>query len=604
MINSSPKREMDAAAVREAALPASSSSAPASISTTSIQAPSTSNCTSAAGTKRPAPSLLPAFEPLSSSPGLPRPVKRQNTGQAHLKYPTPVPTSSTGILSSSPPRPHSQSHHGLARSALGRAPLSSVPAVELPENGHLVAMGRSSNSSHFQLSANRLVSRVHIQARYIPAPSPLESNKIEVMCNGWNGLKLHCQGRTWELFKGDSFTSETEGTDLIVDVLDARVMIQWPKRSAATVESLANLSDSSWDDSPPRSQLRGNSLLQSSPLRRNTRITSPESPTPIGGSLASSQRLQALLPSVADAQDDGIQIYEDEPELPEPRRNNNDNNNTVDVGASMVTNATASFSSESSDIDDENEHHPNEENDPVVHSFGPFGANIAGRLASVSTKSPRRRPKPLGRPRQQPHHTSSNETLTTADLSSIPSSPIKEIKETVADSKPLASFPVADIKGPDEHVPSSRSSSPSSPCRPSAVPASTTTTPPPEEKDTPTPSIEVAPAVMNHVINQLAFSRLASTPLSTIMQNLPNEHKAGLNKDVLRITIEAAPCIGIIPRQGKDAAGKALESEYYYQPDQDRDLQRRTVVDAMRKPSLRNCRKQHKQYYWKRPKTP
>ncbi|KAG5992291.1 hypothetical protein E4U54_003693 [Claviceps lovelessii] len=595
MINSSPTRAVDAATSHEAALPAPASSTSSSSSTT--------------GTKRAAPSLLPAFEPLSSSPGLPRPLKRQNTGQAHLKYPTPVPTSSTGILSSSPPRPRL----ALARNAPGRAPLSAVPAVELPENGHLVAMGRSSNSSHFQLSANRLVSRVHVKARYIPAPSPLETNKIEVVCNGWNGLKLHCQGRTWELFKGDSFTSETEGTDLIVDVLDARVMIQWPKRGpVTTAESLANLSDSSWDDSPPRSQSRGHSLLQSSPLRRNTRITSPESPTPVGANLASSQRLQALLPpNVTAARDDGIHIYEDEPELPEPRRDSS-NGSMVDVGVSMMTNATASFSSELSDgdVDDENEHDPDEENDPIVHSFGPFGANIAGRLASVSTKSPRPL-KPLGRLKQhrRPHHASSSETLSAADLSPIPSSPIKESGSA---SESSASLPVAAVKGLSDRVPSSSSSSSSSSSkRPSAASASTATTVPEDEEtaaaaaaDMPTASIEVAPAVTNHVINQLAFSRLASTPLSTIMQNLPNEHKTGLTKDVLRATIEAAPCIGIIHRQGKDAAGKALESEYYYQPDQDHDIQRRSVVDAMRKPSLRNCRKQHKQYYWKRPKTP
>ncbi|KAG6016667.1 hypothetical protein E4U41_004395 [Claviceps citrina] len=545
---------------------------------------------SAAGTKRPAPSLLPPFEPLSSSPGLPRPLKRQNTGQAHLKYLTPVPTSSTGILSSSPPRPRP----GPSRSVSERAPLSALPAVELPENGHVVAMGRSSNSSHVQLSANRLVSRVHVKARYIPAPSPLETNKIEVVCNGWNGLKLHCQGRTWELLKGDSFTSETDGTDLIVDVLDARVMIQWPKRGApAPAESLANLSDSSWDDSPPRAQARGASLLQSSPLRRTTRITSPESPTPVGtGNLASSQRLQALIPAVVPAgREDGIQIYEDEPDLPEPRRDS-----AVDVGVSMVTNATASFSSEVSDGEDENEPDPDEENDPIVHSFGPFGANIAGRLASITTKSPKL---PLPRPqRRRPHNASSNETLSAADPPPVPSSPPakKSVVGHVPSSPPTASTLTPTHVGEEEEEEEEQQQQQQQQEQEQEEQQ--------EEAGTPTPSIEVAPAVINHVINQLAFSRLASTPLSTIMQNLPNEHKTGLTKDILRATMEAAPCIGTIPRQGKDAAGKALESEYYYQPEQDEDVQRRSVVDAMRKPSLRNCRKQHKQYFWKRPKTP
>jgi hypothetical protein len=88
------------------------------------------------------------------------------------------------------------------------------------------------------------------------------------------------------------------------------------------------------------------------------------------------------------------------------------------------------------------------------------------------------------------------------------------------------------------------------------------------------------------------------------MNNLPAELKGasatqsenrGLTKDDLRKILNATPCIGEIHREGKDAAGKPLESEYYYIPDEDTDVQRRaTVVDGLRKPSLRNCRKQHK----------
>ncbi|KAH7146326.1 hypothetical protein EDB81DRAFT_487806 [Dactylonectria macrodidyma] len=487
---------------------------------------------SLAGSKRGAPTLLPPFEPLSSSPGLPRPVKRQNTntcGRAHLKYPTPVPTSSTGILSSSPPQ----------TSALERVPLSAVPAVELSETGETLIMGRSSNSSHFQLSANRLVSRVHVKARYIAAANPLEPSKMEIVCNGWNGMKLHCQGRTWELFKDDSFTSETEGSEIMVNVQDARVLLQWPKRAA-------DLSDSSWDDSP-RLQTRA-SLLQSSPLRRGARIASPESPTPVN---SSSRRLQALLPGHRD----GIDIYEDEdePELPEPKRE------SVDPNVSMRTEATASFTSEPE------EHNPDEENDPIVHSFGPFGADISCRLASITTKSPKvfkgiKRPNPLV-------------SALAADLFAprqMPSNPPSPKKESVELESPLSSPPRMQSPTPELSV----------------------------------EPIQINPAVANHVMNQLAFSRLSSTPLSTIMQHLPAEQKEGLTKMNLRECIEATPCIGVIERQGKDAAGKLLESEYYYIPERDDDQQRRAAVDGLRKPSLRACRKQHKQYYWKRPKTP
>lgn len=519
---------------------------------------------SAAGTKRPAASLLPAFEPLSSSPALPRPMKRQNIGNnatAHLKYPTPVPTSSTGILSSSPLRARTN----LTRSASERMPLGALPFVELSENGQVLVMGRSSNSSHYQLSANRLVSRVHVQARYIRAASPLEPNKIEIVCNGWNGLKLHCQGRTWELFKGDSFTSETEGTEVMVDVQDARVMIQWPRRPGPT-DSAANLSDSSWDDSPPRSQTRvgGNGAggLQSSPLRRPARIHSPESPTP--AHFSSSQRLQALLPSPQEPSG-AIQIYEDDPE----QQDEGIDVGGVDVNTSMRTEATASFSSSLSELSDED---PDEENDPIVHSFGPFGADITARLASIATKSPRavkapRRPLP-----------SSTETLTEESEHSLPSDPPSPKADKVED-KDVGVHPSPEPAA-NENITAVKESTPAEQ---------------EEKRQLLLASTELDPAVANHVVNQLAFSRLSSTPLSTIMQNLPSEHKVGLQSDVLREVVEGTSCIGIIERQGKDAAGKALESEYYYVPDKDDDEQRRAaVVDGLRKPSLRNCRKQHK----------
>lgn len=473
------------------------------------------------------------------------PFKRQNTGnnsdddrQARLgrrQLPTPVPTSSTGIMSSSPPQ-----RPGLARSQSERAPLGTVASVELRENGEVLMMGRSSNSSHYQLSANRLVSRVHVKARYIPAANPLEPNKIEIICNGWNGLKLHCQGKTWELFKEDSFTSETEGSDIMIDVQDARVMIQWPKRSS---DALANLSDSSWDDSPRRTQGRGSVSLQSSPLRRQTRIQSPESPTPAHP--ASSQRLQALFPSPGD-DEPSIQIYEDaeEPELPEAK--------PLDPNASMRTDVTASFSS--SDLS-EPEDDPDEENDPVVHSFGPFGANLSGRLASIMAQSPRAGKSPHARPRKPK---SSKENVTPESLSAVMEDAevvVSEVSAEEEETKPVTK----------------------------------------EEEIAELPDIKINPVIANHVINQLAWSRLSSTPLSTIMQNLPAEAKLDLSKEVLRVTIEATPAIGIISRQGKDASGKALESEYYYIPEKDDDEHRRAVVvDGLRKPGLRSCRKQHK----------
>lgn len=561
-----------------------------------------------AGVKRPAPSLLPAFEPLSSSPGLPRLIKKPrgaagiNNQNAFTKYPTPVPTSSTGIMSSSPPgrvnaRPTMQRSLSTASE---RNPLRSVPCIELNENGEPVLMGRSSNSSHYQLSANRLISRVHVKARYVAATEPLELNKVEIVCCGWNGLKLHCQGRTWDLSKGDTFTSETENTELMVDVQDARVRIQWPKKDRS--EALAALSDSSWDS--PRSARNtrtivpnapGGSALQSSPLRRAARIASPESPTPAGVPVSGAS-LQALLSHHlgSDDEDDNvpaIQIYEDasgdEPELPKQSAN---------IDASFVTELADSFSSDLSDLqsDDEDNNdsqeadsYPDEENDPIVHSFGPFGANLANRMASISTSSPMIGRPPLSRIPSVDGSSTSRESGRIAEGDSI------HVRTTA--SRPSTPEGGSSKRIKLEHTPEGGRSAEGVGLGISVEP----------ESPVPVISSNVdIEAVRNHLINQLAFSRLSSSPLSTIMNNLPAEERRDLTRDGLRHIIENTSCVGVIKRQGKDAAGKVLESEYYYVSDKDSDMSRRSVVDGLRKPSLRNCRKQHKQYYWKKPKTP
>jgi len=497
-----------------------------------------------AGVKRPAPSLLPAFEPLSSSPGLPRPIKRQATSNAFLKYPTPVPTSSTGILSSSPPRVGPRA--GLQRtqsSVSERAPLSDVRSVELNENGETLLMGRSSNSSHYQLSANRLISRVHVKARYIAATDDLEPNKIEIICDGWNGLRLHCEGQTWELAKGDSFMSETEGAEIMLDVQDARVLLQWPRKDKDR-DTLGNLSDSSWDDSPRTiGRAVASALLHGSPLRRTTRITSPVSPSPANVS-GSNPAFDDLENGDGEAE---VQIYEDassdEQELPKLT-------DSADVDATFVAQPVEHPSSELSDPLSEEENDPDEENDPIVHSFGPFGANLSGRFASFSTFSPKL--PPVAR------YPSSGRAIST----------LEPLSEHSANASPKSAATAAAVAL-------------------AAAAASAPVTNPLNEAET--------AAVSNHVVNQLAFSRLSSTPLSTIMSKLPAENKKDLEKDQLRVIIESTACVGIIRRQGKDAAGKPLESEYYYIPEMDSDEQRRlAVTDGLRKPSLRSCRKQHK----------
>jgi hypothetical protein len=236
--------------------------------------------------------------------------------------------------------------------------------------------------------------------------------------------------------------------------------------------------------------------------------------------------------------DDGpVEIYEDasadekSPQQPKSR----------DFDASFMTQVAESFSSDLSEPHSDDENDLNE-NDPIAHSFGPFGASISSRLASFSTVTPKK---------------SRNSLANILESSPLPA------------PSPLGP---ADANSATAHGPSD------------ANPATLIGLAP-----------ETLSTITNHVINQLAFSRLSSTPLPTIMSNLPTEERKCVTKDQLRIIIESTPCVGIIRRQGKDAAGKPLESEYYYTPELDTDEHRRlAVTDGLRKPSLRNCRKQHK----------
>lgn len=487
------------------------------------------------------PSLLPAFEPLSSSP-FPRPpsAKRKYNEDSptypkqHLKYyPTPVPTSSTGILPSSSPQ---NVRPGLQRtiSTLSeRQPLGAVPTVDLPANGDIVRMGRSSNSSDYQLSANRLISRVHVQAAYYPPTASCPSGYIEVECLGWNGAKIHCKGRVFELSKGDTYTSENPEADIMLDVQDTRVMIAWPVIPR-------KLSWDSEDDISPTRRPAQDHFASSPPVIPR----SPVSQSPIR------QPVFTTGPTLP-AQPGPVQIFEDEDAqkdnsagagTPTPadvtfiRPSQSRSNSTPDVKA-LDEKASILSSFHADDFSD-----GDEENDPVIHSFGPFGENLLPRLASFSTatptqssiSAPRRRRTALAS--SSPQHGSSSDSLRFKD------SPIK-----------------------------------------------------------------------NHVINQLAYSRIHSQPLSAIHGNLPAELRAcvseekgsdgsgastpvpQLSKQDLKKLLDDIPCVGEIPRSGKDAAGQPLENEFYYVPEMDTDQARRdTVTGGMRGTGLRAVRKQHK----------
>lgn len=474
--------------------------------------------------KRPTTSLLPAFEPFSSSPALPRPLKRNRDAfDEHTTYPTPVPTSSTAILTSSPSRvTQSRVPPRTNSSTLSeRTPLGSLPSIQLHVDGKITRMGRSSASCDYQLSANRLISRVHVEACYKSTGSRLGREFVEITCTGWNGVKIHCKGQAYELKKGETFQTDVRDAEIMLDVHDSRVVVEWPPKPRLGAIS----SDEEEEEASPtkrqRVMLRHSTPPSPSPLQTRRRPASPISPSPA---------VQALLPSSpplppSRVHVETVEIYED----PEPAQETTELSESAQVSQTTqalsqnAQNTMISQNSLSSSTEDFSDN--DEENDPIIHSFGPFGANLLPRMASFTAgESP------------NPSHTNS--------------------------------------------VKSSRSSH-TEPLHPQQAPAN---------NQLPASDFDI----QGHIINQLAFSRLSSTPLSTILSHLPQEAGVLSLNDVRRV-VSATPCIGEVRREGKDAAGKPLESEFYYLPDLDEDDKRKeAVVMDLRKPGLRACRKQHK----------
>lgn len=398
-------------------------------------------------------------------------------------------------------------------------------------------MGRSSNSSHYQLSTNKLISRVHVSAVYI-ASDPPAPKKVQVECKGWNGVKVHCQGRAWELMKGDTFTSETEDADIMVDVQDARVLLTWPKHeNKISTPTDSDSAYSTWDseNSPQRNATATarHRPLDTSPLRQQHRLQSPVSPSP------AVQAVHAQ-PSGHFTSDPPIpvpvQVYEDEPS--DDDKDKQPAGNTQATQSTQVASQPFALLGESPNpngFSDDND----EENDPIISSFGPYGANLGARMESFTTNAaPDRRP-----------------------LNPLKESSISPQRSSLAGISPKR-------RRHNAHR---------------------------DVSDSLNREVEPGEAITHHVINQLAYSRVQSTPLSTLMQNLPaNLKDASLTDDILKAILDGTRCIGTVEREGKDAAGKRLESEYYYIPEADVDGSRRQLVEGMGGRGLRNCRKSHK----------
>jgi hypothetical protein len=421
----------------------------------------------------------------------------------------------------------------LKRTLSERAVLCDVPTVTIPNNGQPLLLGRSSGSCSYQLPYNRLISRVHVSVTYEQPDESNASGSVRIECLGWNGCNVHCSGRVYDLVKGDVYETNQPVAEIILDVQDTRVILAWP----SSVRDTSIHSDSSWSEASPSRRSRiGANVFASSPPALHPRSPVSPSPAPIS---------RALFGVTAqDGPNWAVKVYEDPASdnadaLDSPSKNHS---HDTEPRADITEPLNQSFASSTNDLSD----NENEENDPIIHSFGPLGSNILSRFNSFAATSPEVKRR-------------------------------KVLKEA----------------------------SPSPQRHPSASPRKFNPSPRKPLRDSP---------VRNHVINQLAFSRVHAIPVSTILGNLPsglkeiptqdtpspnkdsNKEKAvALTHDLLREILHSIPCVGEIAREGKDAAGKPLENEFYYLPEMDdNQMRREAVTNGRGGTGLRAVRKNHK----------
>jgi hypothetical protein len=561
------------------------------------------------------PSLLPAFEPLSSSP-LPGPSKTaSNPAGRHEHdpfYPTPVPTSETGLLSSSP---HRGSRPGMMPRTVSelskRAPLAEVPELEVPSDGHEVLLGRSALSADFQFSTSTLVSRVHIKVLYKSASPDGPWGKIVVTCLGWNGAYVHYSGEARKIEKNESFTAVDPLKDIMVDVCDSRVFILWPSK----IRDAARIDD---DTVECASESGGSSptIVRNSSLTDNPFVSSPPASPPFANAsieMVNDENDPNALPLQASATAP-VQVYEDSEE-PELRPLPLSSSTRSDLGKRKRSPIAKQppLLSEEGDSDVEHLEHEgesdeedsgdeagnsNEENDPTVFSFGPAGFNITNRFASFSATESlaaamNSQPSKSSRPGALSRQISAFSDSSSSDLSSVAENMATDHSRSPANNL--------------EHGRPTTPTNKSKPVFKTPTPTSSRSHRPQASPIRRSPSLHVPESpIRNHVVNQLAYSRLHSMPLSAIFGNLPTDMKTpsslaadkaghGLTSDKLRVILHNIPCVGEIMRSGKDAAGKTLEDEYYYVAEMDSDEMRRQAVQgSIGGTGLRAARRSHK----------
>lgn len=455
------------------------------------------------------------------------------------------------------------------RSDSARSPLSSVALVRLPRSGQEILIGRSSQSCDVALSSkNKHVSRVHAKLAY-----DRSENALLVRCLGWNGLSVmvpvysSSDDTTPQALAKRGYPIAASQEELFLAKNQSLVVEYVPgitidvRGERALVDVVDEESNDETEDEIDKGHEGSHSATPFELFHDGDDIAAEGSElgTPATGTEASKE---SQYPKV------------DEP----PASNLHDKEPKT---AESITAEDGSLVKGSSKMDTR-----------------PLGSTKVNLEAQASSPTPNDQTAEHSRiavpPEVEPAKTGVKRPEADGDM---------EAKNTLGrerQSAPPSSPPVLRSIENDSRARSS-SLGPSRKRAREGTPNSTKrarsrrTSEEPEDHVKDEPLDDEQKGQLKHIMtNHLAFSRLSSSPISLIKKS--HAALSNVSKPRLRELLGEISAVGVIQRQGKDAAGMPLEEEYYYMPENDDDEDRRIMVEQSRgHSSLRACRRTHKQ---------
>lgn len=492
------------------------------------------------------------------------------------------------------------------------SPANFKNVIYVPLNGDVFKVGRSGMSCSFKLnSENKLISRIHAEIQYEQS-----SGLIVLKCLGFNGLNItipksikveNIKNQEYLISTGDLIETDDESTH---DLVEARILaktpsftnfymlkgetIKMPMIEGTVVDFRGDLALLSYTNELARM----NSTMQTMPTTHES--TSGREPRKLSTSelsnIVEQKKLQfSTHPTLNEMQEKNL-AFNNKGARPIER---NDLSNTIIYKRpspvstpSPITTPNNTPVKQASKLSLKRDTNLTVATVPIQRKplFDLTNRNKSTSKATIDAKASSIPPHPLQKAGSTPH---TRETT-----------PIASRESTMNASKSLQSTPVKEPVNTARNDIWDEQKKRGRPKKSKQTEEEVLRSMPKEDVDAILSCIPELDDISNIITNQIAYSRVLQTPFSAVKE-LSSIKKHNLSELQLRcILIHHIACIGVIFRHGKDAAGKQLDEEYYYVPENDSDKQRVMLVEDLKGSSshLRSCRKTHKQYFWKKPK--